>query len=258
MKFAEQGINVVILSENEPALEEAKKEILEKYPKIEVREIVMDFELPVEQIEKEIIPKISDIEIKILINNVGYMPMREFHKQSWESIEKHVNANVTSHVKLTHIISQKLIQSKSKGAICFTTSMASFFPIPYCSIYDGAKAYLRLFATTLAIELKPHGIDIHMVNPGPIRNTDFYRRSGVKQQNRIAKFFYSTVISQDYKEVAKVYFNSIGGPFMVVESGYFAIVCRLLENLLTLNGIVYIYVKLRLLKKLEMDQARYD
>ncbi|KAJ5074002.1 short chain dehydrogenase/reductase family protein [Anaeramoeba ignava] len=258
MKLAEQGINLVILSKTKNKLEQTKKEILEKYPKIEVREIVMDFELPVEQIEKEIIPKISDIEIKILINNVGYMPMREFHKQSWESIQKHVNANVTSHVKLTHIISQKLIQSKSKGAICFTASLAGFYPLPYAPIYSAAKAYLRLFASTLAIELKPHGIDIHIINPGPIRDTDFVKRTGAKTDNLGFKFLFSKLISQDDKAVAKVYFNSIGGPFMAVDSSWFAIFGRILENLFTLNGLVYSYILIRVGKLLKMDQFHYD
>lgn len=54
------------------------------------------------------------------------------------------------------------------GAIVFTTSIANIKGIPGNAAYAGAKAAVRSFARTLAIELLPREIRVNAVSPGPI------------------------------------------------------------------------------------------
>ncbi|KAJ5074005.1 oxidoreductase short chain dehydrogenase/reductase family protein [Anaeramoeba ignava] len=258
MKFAEQGMNLVILSRTKSKLEQAKNQILDRFPNIEIRIIAMDFGLPVEQIEEQLIPQISDIDVKILINNIGYMLIREFQKRKWENIQSHINAHITSAIKLSQIIAQKLIQSNSKGAICFTSSMGCFYPIPYIPIYSGAKAYLQSFASTLAIELKPFGIDVHVVIPGPIPDTDFYDRTGLERNNPFFENPMSKFINQNAKSVAKIYLKTIGSPFVVVDTSLFVIFSRILENFLSANGLVWIALKSKTAQSFQIEKVRYD
>jgi NAD(P)-dependent dehydrogenase (short-subunit alcohol dehydrogenase family) len=54
------------------------------------------------------------------------------------------------------------------GSVVLTTSIANVKGMPGQAAYGAAKAALRSFARTLAVELIPHEIRINAVTPGPI------------------------------------------------------------------------------------------
>jgi len=54
------------------------------------------------------------------------------------------------------------------GSVVLTTSVANVKGMPGQLAYGAAKAALRSFARTLAVELHPHGIRVNAVTPGPI------------------------------------------------------------------------------------------
>jgi NAD(P)-dependent dehydrogenase (short-subunit alcohol dehydrogenase family) len=54
------------------------------------------------------------------------------------------------------------------GSIVFTTSIANVKGMPGQTAYGAAKAALRSFARTLAVELLPREIRVNAVTPGPI------------------------------------------------------------------------------------------
>ena len=53
------------------------------------------------------------------------------------------------------------------GSVVFTTSTANIKGMPMIAAYGGAKAALRSFARTFAVELLPQGIRVNAVSPGP-------------------------------------------------------------------------------------------
>ncbi len=54
------------------------------------------------------------------------------------------------------------------GSVVLTTSAANVKGLPGQATYGAAKAALRSFARTLAVELLPRGIRVNAVTPGPI------------------------------------------------------------------------------------------
>ena len=54
------------------------------------------------------------------------------------------------------------------GSVVLTTSVANVKGLPGQATYGAAKAALRSFARTLAVELLPHEIRVNAVTPGPI------------------------------------------------------------------------------------------
>lgn len=54
------------------------------------------------------------------------------------------------------------------GSVVLTTSTANIKGMPMIAAYGGAKAALRSFARTFAVELLPRGIRVNAVSPGPI------------------------------------------------------------------------------------------
>lgn len=60
---------------------------------------------------------------------------------------------------------------KPNGQLAITSSCASFLPLPRAEAYGASKAALTYLAKTLAIDLKPHNINVSVINPGFVQTS---------------------------------------------------------------------------------------
>jgi hypothetical protein len=58
--------------------------------------------------------------------------------------------------------------ARGGGEILNVSSLACLLPIPDFAVYAATKAYVTNFSEALRIELKPHGIRVLAVCPGPV------------------------------------------------------------------------------------------
>lgn len=65
-------------------------------------------------------------------------------------------------------ISCRMLTAKVKGCIVFTSSAAAVMPGPFVSLYNSTKAFLSAFGSSLAAEVKSHGIDVMVFHPSPV------------------------------------------------------------------------------------------
>ena len=68
-----------------------------------------------------------------------------------------------------------------RAAILNVSSVAGFYPLPNTAVYAASKAYVTSLSEALAIELRPKGVTVTALCPGPIE-TEFHtlaRRPGV-------------------------------------------------------------------------------
>jgi short-subunit dehydrogenase len=68
---------------------------------------------------------------------------------------------------------------QKRGGIIFFSSLVAFQGVAYSANYAATKAYIQSFAEALAIELKPFGIDVLAVAPGPVES-GFGQRANMK------------------------------------------------------------------------------
>jgi short-subunit dehydrogenase len=71
-----------------------------------------------------------------------------------------------------------MIQNK-KGKILNTASTAGFLPGPLQAVYFATKAYVVSFSQGIAQELKPYGITVTALCPGPVA-TNFEKEAGMQ------------------------------------------------------------------------------
>lgn len=55
-----------------------------------------------------------------------------------------------------------------KGCFVFTSSASAVLPSPFAVSYASTKAFLSMFAISLAPEVKWLGIDVMAVHPSPV------------------------------------------------------------------------------------------
>ena len=119
---------------------------------------------------------IEDVEahgesIDILVNNAGFGLIGKFAERDPARERQMIDLNVSSLVDLCRAASPQMIARES-GAILNVASTAAFQPGPNMAIYYATKAFVLSFTEAIHEELKPKGIKVSCLCPGPTR-TEF-------------------------------------------------------------------------------------
>ena len=119
---------------------------------------------------------IADLEangevVDLLINNAGFGLIGRFAELDAERERQMIDLNVGTLTDLCRAVAPGMIKRKS-GSILNVASTAAFQPGPKMAVYFATKAFVLSFTEALHEELKPHGIHVTCLCPGPTR-TEF-------------------------------------------------------------------------------------
>jgi short-subunit dehydrogenase len=109
--------------------------------------------------------------VETLINNAGFGLIGRFAKLDAARQRQMIDLNVGALTDLCRAVAPDMMARKS-GAIINVASTAAFQPGPNMAVYFATKAYVLSFTEALHEELKPHGIHVTALCPGPTR-TEF-------------------------------------------------------------------------------------
>lgn len=110
---------------------------------------------------------ISNTRIDVLVNNAGRGSFGRFEKLSLEDELDLIRLNIQAPVVLTHeVLSQ--MKARRHGAVIMLSSVAGIQPLPYMATYGATKAFDVSFGMALAEEVRPFGVRILSVLPGPV------------------------------------------------------------------------------------------
>jgi short-subunit dehydrogenase len=105
--------------------------------------------------------------IDVLVNNAGVQIVKGAVETSWEDGERLLVLDLHTPLRLNQLVLQRMIPRRS-GTIVDIASMAALAPTPGMFFYNAAKAGLAAASEGLRAEVKPHGIHIVTVYPGPV------------------------------------------------------------------------------------------
>ena len=105
--------------------------------------------------------------VDILINNAGMHSRGDLEKVPSEDLASMVDVNLRAPIVLSRAAIPYL-QKSAAGAIVMVGSLAGRAPLQGAATYSATKAGLRAFTYAIADELKPYGINVGVVSPGPI------------------------------------------------------------------------------------------
>ena len=114
----------------------------------------------------------------LLINNSGFGAYGVFPEPTLEHTLDMLEVNVKAVVHLTGLL-LPAIQARG-GAIVNVASTAAFQATPYLATYGATKAFLLHWSLGLREELRPHGVNVLALCPGPTA-TEFFTRAGFDQ-----------------------------------------------------------------------------
>lgn len=187
MRFAKNGINVVLAARTKDTLDQTIKEITSKH-KVKAIGVVTD------------VGKLDDLKnlvdttlkqlgtIDILVNNAGVSSQYPFEKQPLEDFDKLVQTNYLGYVRLIRLVINHMIERK-QGAIINSVSGSTLVdPIPRGFLaYSSLKVGLKAFLKGLFWEMRDHGIKVTSILPGVVDSdlTDKLKDITQEQKDRL-------------------------------------------------------------------------
>lgn len=171
LQLAPRADKLILVARREDRLQALATVIQEKFPQVAVEILPADLSSPsgCEALLQALATK--NLRPDLLVNNAGLGDYGEFAGSDWSRTESMLQVNMLALTRLTHAIVNQMIESK-RGAIINISSLASTLPMPDFAVYAATKAYVSSFSEALRIELKPHGIPVLAVCPGPVK-TEF-------------------------------------------------------------------------------------
>jgi len=114
--------------------------------------------------------------VDLLVNNAGFGLIGRFAELDAKRQRQMIDLNVGALSDLCRGVAPGMIERKS-GAILNVASTAAFQPGPKMAVYFATKAFVLSLTEALHEELKPHGIKVSCLCPGPTR-TEFGEVAG--------------------------------------------------------------------------------
>ena len=111
----------------------------------------------------------------LIINNAGFGNYGGFSARPTDLHLAMIGLNVLAPVELVSRLMPPLLERG--GAVINVASIAAHQPIPTLAVYAASKAFLLHWSIALRDELRPSGVPVLAVCPGPTR-TGFSRRAG--------------------------------------------------------------------------------
>ena len=170
-RFAEAGANVVIASRTLENLEATAKEFASLPGKVVPIACHVGRNEQIENLIKETEQRFGPVDI--LVNNsatnIGQGPAL---KVDDTMLDKMVEINIKSALRLIRLIVPKMIERKSGGSIINIASVAGLRPQPGGLLYSFTKAGLLMMTRSWAQEFGQYNIRVNAIAPGLIQ-TDF-------------------------------------------------------------------------------------
>lgn len=122
-------------------------------------------------------------QVKALVNNAGFGKLGNVADVPYSAAAGMVDLNCRALTVLTTLF----LPYMQKGSFILNVcSIAAFVPNTRLTVYSSTKAYVFSFSTALRRELKPRGINVLAVCPGPMA-TEFLPVAGI--ENGASKTF---------------------------------------------------------------------
>jgi uncharacterized protein len=116
------------------------------------------------------------LEPEIVVNNAGFGLLGSADKLDRAAQLAMIDLNVRALTDLSLAFIESL--ERRRGGILNVASTAGFLPGPGMAVYYATKAYVVSFSEALHQELKPRGVRVTALCPGPVP-TEFQARAGI-------------------------------------------------------------------------------
>lgn len=176
MELASRGHNLLLVSNQQEQLNDAKASIEEKH-RVTCHVLFKDLTAPNSANEIYEHCKANQFEVEIVVNNAGMLIFSESMATPVPRINALLQLHINTPTMLCRLFAEEM-KAKKKGRILNVSSISAVMPYPGISLYGPSKTYLRYFTRALRHELRIYDVGVTCLLPGA---TD----TGLYDPNRI-------------------------------------------------------------------------
>ncbi len=123
----------------------------------------------------------SGLEVGLAVLAAGFGTIGPLAEAATAVELEMIAVNVTAVAQLAQAFAQQMT-ARGRGGIVLFGSILGWQGVPGQANYSATKAYVQALAEGLHGELKPHGVDVLCVAPGPV-HTGFAARAGMSMKS---------------------------------------------------------------------------
>lgn len=208
--WAREGYNVVGVALDADRLDAAMTGLTHEYG-------VKAWSLPLDLTHANAVDRVEaflkkeKLTIHTLINNAGFGVYGDFVSTRWEDEHQLLELNVVRLTELTKYFARAMAR-RGSGEILNVASIAAFFPGVHMDTYYASKAYVLSFSLAIAEELRPKGVQVSILCPGPTR-TGFETRAHATRSRLFGR-------AGDARKVAEVAFTGVKKGQLIIIPGW--------------------------------------
>ncbi len=139
----------------------------------------------IETVWQEILATVSHVDV--LVNAAGFGVFKEALATPMSVAESMFRTNVLGMMYMTRLAGRQMI-SQGKGHILTIASMAGKIATPKSAVYAATKSAVIAYDNALRMELKPAGVQVTTINPGPVATNFFKTAKAEDYEQAIAAF----------------------------------------------------------------------
>ncbi len=169
-----EGINVVLAARREPALRELADE-LARTSNVQTRTVAVDLGMP--DGPASLMAAVDDLDVGLAVLAAGFGGAGTFADSSPAAEAEMIAVNVSAVAQLAQYFAHRMA-ARHRGGIVLFGSLLGWQGVPGQANYAATKAYVQALGEGLHAELKPRGVDVLCVAPGPV-HSGFAARAGM-------------------------------------------------------------------------------
>lgn len=148
----------------------------------------------------------EQLKVDVLINVAGVLRSGRTGELASDNVDLTLDVNVKGVIFGTNAAAAHMVATGHRGHIINIGSVASLCPLPGNAVYATSKFAVRGFSIAAAGDLRPYGISVSLVGPGPVKTAMLEQQRG--DDNSALTFASSRALTPN--EVAK----AVLGPVM--------------------------------------------
>jgi uncharacterized protein len=175
--LAERSANLILAARRTEPMVKLAEQLRQKH---RVSVVVEGIDLSVPGAAAELKTRLDKqgIAVDVLVNNAGFGLFGEFVRQPIQNVLGMLQLNMLAVTELTHVFAVEMVKRRT-GHILLVASSLGYEPTPGYAAYGASKGFVLLLGEALHAELKPHGVNVTVLSPGPV-STAFGHVSGQK------------------------------------------------------------------------------
>ena len=175
VQLAEQGFDLILVARRSDVLQEMALDLGTRFG-VDVRVLAMDLSDP--SAVPELMSLTESTPVGLVVAAAGFGSIGPFLDQDMASEINMVDLNCRSVVELSHGFGHRMT-ARGRGGIVLFGSLVGFNGAPLSATYAATKGFVQSFAEGIAAEMRPSGVSVLSVAPGPV-GTGFAARAGMQ------------------------------------------------------------------------------